>query len=364
MQNRLRLPRVFAAMFSLISLAVLTDTALVSTASAASDPVAVAAITQYSGADRTQRLIDGAKKEGELLVYSSLEASDLSALNTAFEKKYGLQIKVKTWRAASDVILQRTMTEAQAGRFDADAIDVSTPILEALHRENLLVAVQSPYLADMIAQAVPAHHEWVGSRLNVFVHAYNTNLVKKEDLPKTYEDLLDPKWKGKLGIEATDDDWFSTLVHDMGEQKGLQLFRDIKARNGLSVRKGHTLLTKLVASGEVPFALTVYNFTADQVKQSGAPLDWYVMAPAVARANGLGITRRAPHPYAAMLYYDFIISEEGQQLLYRRGFLPSSSKIQTPFSKMTLKIVDPVQILDESKKWTALYDQIVVKGGK
>ncbi|HWZ48521.1 MAG TPA: extracellular solute-binding protein [Herbaspirillum sp.] len=327
---------------------------------AASNAAAVAAIAQYKGADRTQRLIDGAKKEGELLTYSSLEAGDLAALNNAFEKKYG--IKVKTWRAASDSILQRTLQEAKAGRFDVDAIDASTPILEALHREKLLVPVQSPYLADMLPQTVPAHHEWVGSRLNVFVQAYNTKLVKKEDLPQSYYDLLAPKWKGKLSIEATDDDWFATLVQALGEKKGLQLFQDIKAGNGLSVRKGHTLLTKLVTTGEVPFALTVYNFTATQLRDSGAPLDWYAISPAIARANGLGITARAPHPHAALLYYDFIISDDGQQILRKRGFMPSSTKIATPFSKMPLKVVDPAQMLDDGDKWARLYDQIVVKG--
>jgi iron(III) transport system substrate-binding protein len=329
---------------------------------AASDPAAVAAIAQYDGEDRQQRLIDGAKKEGELTLYTSATVDDMAVINGAFEKKYG--VKVKMWRAASDTILTRSLAEAQAGRFAADVVEASTPILEALHREKLMAAVKSPYQADLIAQAVPAHREWVGSRLNVFVHAYNSNLVKKEDLPKRYEDLLDPKWKGKLGIEATDEDWFATLVDSMGEQKGLQLFRDIKAKNGLSVRKGHTLLTKLVASGEVPFALTVYNFTADQIQKLGAPLVWYVMPPAVARANGLAVSRKAPHPNAAILYYDFMISEEGQQILLKRNFVPTSTKVESPLGKTPLKVVDPAQILDDDQKWLTLYDQIVVKGSK
>jgi iron(III) transport system substrate-binding protein len=354
--------RAAAAFVALLGLAGLTGLAGVTKAHAAAapNPAVVTAITQYKGADRSQRLIAGAKKEGELMIYSSLEASDLAALNNAFEAKYG--VKVKTWRAASDSILQRALAEAKAGRFDVDGIDVSTPILEALHREKLLAPVQSPYLADMLPQTVPAHHEWVGSRLNVFVQMYNTNLVKKQALPQSYYELLDPKWKGKLSIEATDDDWFATLVNSLGEKRGLQLFRDIKAGNGLSVRKGHTLLTRLVASGEVPMALTVYNFTATQVRDSGAPVDWYVISPAIARANGLGIPNHAPHPYAAMLYYDFILSDDGQQILLKRGFMPSSTKIQTPFSKMAMKVVDPAQMLDDGDKWARLYDQIVVKG--
>jgi iron(III) transport system substrate-binding protein len=328
----------------------------------ASDPAAVAALAQYTGADRAQRLADGARREGELTLYTSLTVEDMAVINGAFERKYG--VKVKMWRAGADKILQRALTEAQGKRFDADVLEASTPILEALRREKLLAAVSSPHHADLIPQAVPAHHEWVGSRLNVFVHAYNTNQVKKADLPASYQDLLLPKWKGRLGIESADEDWFATVVRDLGEERGLQLFRDISAHNGISVRKGHTLLTNMVASGEVPFALTVYNFTAEQLKQKGAPLEWYVMQPAVARANGVAVARRAPHPHAALLYYDFMISEEGQQILFKRGFVTTSSKIQTPFAAARLKLVDAAQMLDENDKWTRLYDDIVVKAKK
>jgi iron(III) transport system substrate-binding protein len=333
--------------------------AVVAAPASAADPVAVAAIAQYEGADRTQRLIEGAKREGELTLYTSLTVEDMAALNSVFEQKYG--VKVKMWRATADKVLQRAVTEARGGRFEADVLEASTPALEALHREKLLAPVKSPYQADLMADAVPAHRTWVGSRLNVFVHVYNTRIVKKEDAPKTYHDLLDPKWKGKLGIESADEDWFANVVNGLGEEAGLRLFKGIVANNGISVRKGHTLLTNLVASGEVPFALTVYNFTAEQLKQKGAPLEWYVMQPAVARANGLGMARNAPHPHAALLYYDFMISEEGQRILAKRDFLPTSKKIDSPFSNVRLKLVDAAQVLDESAKWTRLYDEIFVR---
>lgn len=351
---------------SLRSLLILLLTHCLSSPLLAADPApsaaAVSALAQYSGADRQQRLIDGARREGELTLYTSLTQEDMAIINGAFEKKYG--VKVKMWRAGADKVLQRAVTEASANRFDVDVMEAGTPALEALHREKLLVAVKSPHHADLMPQAVPAHYEWAGSRLNVFVHAYNTNLIKKEALPKTYQDLTDPKWQGKLGIEFSDEDWFAMLVRDMGEEKGLKLFRDIRAANGMSVRKGHTLLTNLVASGEVPFALTVYNFTAEQTKQKGAPLDWFVMSPAIARANGLAVARRAPHPHAALLYYDFMISEDGQQILAKRDFVTTSSKIASPMGKTPLKLVDPSFMLDESEKWTRLYDDVVIKGKK
>jgi len=340
---------------------VLLQSFIPASAQSSKESSALAAIAGYEGVDRAQRLAAGAKKEGELNLYTSLTVEDMAALTRAFEKKYG--IKVKTWRASSEKVVQRIIAEAQAGRFDFDIVENNGPQLESLHREQLLQPVRSPYFNDLIPQAVLPHKAWVGTRLNVFVHAYNTNKVKKEELPKTYQDLLDPKWKGRLGIEAEDLDWFAALLKELGEDKGIKLFRGIVATNGLSVRKGHTLLTNLVASGEVPLALTVFNFTAEQVKRKGAPLNWFVMPPAIARANGLAVSKQAPHPYAAVLFYDFMISD-GQEILAKRDFTITSQKIQTPFSKTPLTLIDPAIILDESQKWSRLYSEIITKRRK
>ena len=324
--------------------------------------LSVEALANYTGTDRSQRLLEGARKEGTLNLYTSLTVEDMTVLNAAFEKSTG--IKVKMWRAACDKVLQRVLAEYVASRAEVDIIECNAPPLEAMHREGVLQAVRSPWHNELIAAAVPAHREWVGTRLNVFVQAYNTNLVKKDELPKTWADLLNPRWRGRLSIEATDDDWFANVVRGLGEDKGLKLFRDIVAQNGLSVRRGHTLLTNLVASGEVPFALTVYNFTAEQVKQKGAPFDWFVLSPAIARANGVALAKRSPHPHAALLYYDFMIGDEGQQILYKRDFVPTSRKIDTPLNRGALVIIDPKLVLDESTKWARLYDKIIVKQTK
>jgi iron(III) transport system substrate-binding protein len=320
-----------------------------------------AEIASYTGADRQQRLIEGAKKEGALSIYTSQPIDDMTALANAFEKKYG--VKVKVWRAGSEKVLQRAVTEARANRFDADIIETNGPELEALHREKLLQEVKSPHLKDLIPQAVLPHRDWVGTRLNIFAMAYNTKLVKKEELPKTYADLLDPKWKGRLGIEAEDSDWFAGVIAELGEQKGLKLFRDIVATNGMSVRKGHTLLTNLVASGEIPLALTVYNYKAEQLKNKGAPLDWFTIAPAIARPNGVAVTKQSPNPHAAVLFYDFMISD-AQKILLERDFVPTSTKVDTSLNKMPIKFVDPKVILDENQKWTKLYDEIITKQSK
>ena len=312
----------------------------------------------YQGADREQRLVTGAKKEGELSLYTSAQADDIGAVAKAFEAKYG--VKVQMWRAGSEKVMQRAITEARGNRFTVDVVETNGPEMEALSREKILQAVKSPHHADLIPAAMRPHGEWVGTRLNVFALAYNTKKVKKDELPKSYVDLTDPRWKGRLGIEADDQDWLAGVLAQMGD-KGVQVFRDIVKTNGVSVRRGHTLLTQLVASGEVPLALTVYNYKAEQLKNQGAPIDWFVIGKAPARANGVGVARRAPHPHAALLFYDFEIGEEAQKILAKRDFVPTNKKVDTPLNKVSLEIVDPKLMIDEHEKWTKLYEELFLK---
>jgi len=320
-------------------------------------PNATAAdVALYAGADRLQKLIEGAKKEGELAIYTSAQSSDMGALTSAFEKKYG--VKVSMWRASSEKVLQRAVAEARANRHTMDIAETNGPEMESMHREKILQAVNSPHHAELIPQALLSHREWVGTRLNVFVLAYNTKAVRKEELPKRWEDLLDPKWKGKLGVEQEDSDWLAGTFGEIGEAKGTKLFKEIVAKNGVSVRKGHTLLAQLVVSGEVPLALTVYNYKAEQLKGKGAPIDWFAIGNAIARPNGAGVARHAPHPHAAVLFYDFEISEEGQKILAKRDFVPTSKKVDTPLNKLPMKFVDARVTLDEYEKWAKLYEEI------
>src|SRR6185503_10903138 len=246
-------------------------------------------------------------------LYTSLAEKDLAPLLGAFERRYG--IKVRVWRSASEKVLQRTLTEASGRRYEVDAIHTSALEMEALHREKILQQVAPPRSAELLAGALRPHREWTATYLSVWVQAYNTRLLKKEDLPRTYEELLDPKWKGKLGMEAHVPEWYSTVVMDMGEEKGLRFFRELAAGNGVSMRSGHTLLNNLVIAGDVWLALTVYQYMPEAAKGKGAPIDWFVLEPAVARMSGVGIARRAPHPNAALLFYEFMLSAEAQKLL-------------------------------------------------
>jgi iron(III) transport system substrate-binding protein len=309
-------------------------------------------IESYAGPARQQQLTEAAKREGEITLYSALTTDDNAALIEGFEHKYGL--KVRLWRASSEMLLRRVINEAGARRFEFDAILSSASGLEPLHRERLLQEIKSPILADLIPQAMRPHREWVAMFINSIVQAYNTRLVKKERLPQSYRDLLRPEWKGKLGIEAEDHDWFASVVTELGETDGLKLFGDIVATNGMSVRTGHSLLTNLVAAGEVPLALTVYGYLPEQLKAKGAPIDWFVIPPAMARPTGVAVARSAPHPNAAVLFFEYILGD-AQPTLAARNFVTVSKTIESPFTRMPLKVIDSGLMLNESDRWQALY---------
>jgi iron(III) transport system substrate-binding protein len=324
--------------------------------------IAAAASCAAQDADRAGKLLAAAQKEGSFTLYTSFAERDLPPLTAAFEKKYG--VKVRVWRSGSEKVLQRTLAEAAARRHEVDAVHSSAMEMEALHREQLLRPVELPYASDLIEGAVRPHREWTASYLSIWVQAYNTRRVGKEELPRTYQDLLDPRWKGRLGIESHVWDWYSTLIRQMGEAAGLAFFRELVAPNGLSVRSGHTLLNNMVAAGDVPLALTMYNFIADGAKRKGADVDWFVLEPVIGRMSGIGIMRRAPHPSATRLFYDWLLSPEGQAILASRDYVPTNARVASPFAQRRYTLVDPAFALDHSDQWEKSFEDVIVKGAR
>jgi iron(III) transport system substrate-binding protein len=322
-------------------------------------------LMQYEGADRTEKLIAAAAKEDNTLtLYTAFRPEDLPAIIAPFEKKYG--IKVKAWRSGSDNVTQRVLTEASGKRFEADAIMEPAQDMEAIRREHLLQPVISPYFKDLIKGAAPSHHEYTSVLLNVVVQAYNPTLFKKEDLPKSFEDLVDPKWKGKLGIESKAEEWYTTVVMSRGEEKGVKMFHDMIHNNGVSVRLGMSLLHNLVLAREVPLALTMYIDLAEKSKRAGKPIEWFSLDPAVAQGFNIGLPRQSPHPNAALLFYDYMLSPETQQLLASKFYYPASSKVPTPYPTLAnkMKFVDPVYTVDNFTKWTKSYNEVVTNQAK
>jgi iron(III) transport system substrate-binding protein len=218
----------------------------------------------------------------------------------------------------------------------------------------------SPHLGDLPTWAIPSHRRWASDRANLWVTGYNTGKVKRDELPVSIDGFADPKWKGRLSIEATDDDWMYGVTQFMGEERGREFFRRLAAQKP-EMRKGHILVAQLVAAGELAVCLTVYSGNADSIKAKGGPIDWVAVEPLVGRPQALALAKNAPHPHAALLFADFILSAEGQKLLADMGRVPSSRTQKTLLDQHKSVMIDPIKWIDQAPKWRKVWNELFLQ---
>ncbi len=312
----------------------------------------------YKGNDRDAKLVELAKKEGKLTLYTSLAPTESLPLAYAFEKKYA--IKVEVWRGLSDKVVQRVITESQARRYGVDVVETNGPEMEMMSREKVFSEFHSPHLADLPLSAIPSHRLWMPDRLNFFVVAFHTGKIRREDIPKTYEGFLDPKWKSLLGLEATDAEWMAALTRKWGADRGGAYFRQLAAMHP-DMRKGHILLAELVGAGEVPVALTCYQANIETMKRKGAPIDWLPVEPVVGRPQGIAVAKFAPHPNAALLFADFVLSVEGQEMFNAMGRAPANTRVKTHLADFPYTMTDPATIIDEAARWEKQWNELFLR---
>jgi iron(III) transport system substrate-binding protein len=293
-------------------------------------------------------------------VYTSMQLQDSGPIAQAFEKKHG--IKVNLWRASGEKIVQRVLTEARGGRHEVDVVETDGAQMEILYREKQLAPLAAGAFADVPESIVPAHRHYVPTRLSLYVLAYNTQLVPAQDVPARYEDLLQPRWAGKVGVEAADVAWFAAVTQAMGEEKGLEFFRRFAATRP-SLRSGHTLMAELVAAGELAMAVDAHVQGVARLKDKGAPIDWKPLQPAFGQPSSVGIAQRAAHPQAAKLFAEFILSREGQEIIKSRNRVPASRSVDSPLSRFAFAIISPSIMLDEWDKWSRHWSALFL-GGK
>ncbi len=164
-------------------------------------------------------------------------------------------------------------------------------------------------------------------------------------------------------MEADDSGWYGALSDTMGEQKTNQLFTQVIQKNGMSIRKGHSLLANLVASGEIPLALDTYSWSTPQPKKKGAPIEMHAIEPVMAQFSTIAVLRNAKHPYTALLFYDYLLGE-GQQVLHELDFVPTSRKYDDPVRHLDLHFIDPSQAIANQEKWFKRYQSVVVAPSK
>ena len=261
-------------------------------------------------------LIDAAKREGELVYYASMNLSEANAIIAEFEKRYPF-IKVKMQRTGSEKLLTRVLTEFRAKKTFADVIQTVEFSMHLFNRSGVLARYQ-PQSNASYPKEFKEDGFWTTVYYNAYVTAYNTRLVPARQLPKTYDDLLDPKWKGKLLMEGTKADWFAGMLQIIGPERGLKYMWDL-AKQQPSPREGNELLAQLVVAGEGAFDINIPAASVERMKERGAPIDWTALGPTPAIMVGAGLAAGAPHPNAAKLFLEFELSRDGQKLMQTPG---------------------------------------------
>lgn len=266
----------------------------------------------------TGEVIEEARREGEVVLYASMNIGEANTLISKFEQRYPF-VKVKLNRTGSEKLLTKVLTEARAKKSFADVIQTVEFSMHVFNRKGVLaryLPVEDPlYPNDFKEQGY-----WTTVYYHPYVTAYNTKLVPPAMLPRSYQDLLDPKWKGKMMMEGTKADWFAGMLQIMGTEPGLKYMRDL-AKQGITQRVGHELLAQLVAAGEGLIDINIPSSSVDRMKKRGAPIDWVALGPAPAVMVGAGLASQAAHPNAAKLYVDFLLSREGQRIIQGFGRL-------------------------------------------
>jgi iron(III) transport system substrate-binding protein len=265
------------------------------------------------------------KEKGIITWYTALNITTSKPLAEMFEKKYPF-LKVDLYRAGNERVLNRILTEEDAGQRRFDVASLS--YLPNIAKKGFLSRHRSKIVNEFIDGFYDPEGYWVTLSSNLIVLGYNTGLIKKENAPTEWEDLLNPQWSGKLGIDPQEGAWFGAMLKYKGQEEGVKFFKAL-ARQKLHWHRGHSLLAQLVAAGEFPLAI-VYGFNIIQLRERGAPIEWVLSTkPVVATRSGIGISAKTDAPASSKLFMDFALSKEAQNLIIDSGRFSGRKDLQT-----------------------------------
>jgi iron(III) transport system substrate-binding protein len=266
-------------------------------------------------------LIEGAKKEGTLVWYTAMSSADAKPILDAFTRTYPF-IKGEFVDITSSRLALRVNMEALSGRW---LFDVASANNLAVIADKLM-----PYFPPE-SESIPKEFRdpkgrWTGYDHNYYVLAYNTKMVAKAEVPTHYDDLLNPKWRGKILMDEGDHAWYGALIHAWGKERAESYMKRL-ADQDIQWRRGHTLLLQLVVAGEAPLGVPYANST-ERMKRQGAPVDWVdTFKPIVTGLNYIGVSAKPRNPNAAKLFVDFTLSRHGQEVIRDRGRLPARPSV-------------------------------------
>jgi iron(III) transport system substrate-binding protein len=295
-------------------------------------------------------LIEAAKKDRELVFYTTTNLEEAGAVSGHFKTKYPF-LDVNINRAEGERVVTKVLQETRAKKSLVDVIQTPAFYLHALKERGILGEYSSTD-DRFYPHNFKEEKYWTTTYYNPYVVLYNTKLVSTQSLPKRYDDLLNPFWKNKMILEKDKIDWFTAMLHILGREKGLKYMRDLSSQNPM-LRIGQTLITQLVAAGEATLQINGNAVTVNRLKQKGAPIDWIALGPLPGLMVGVGLTSQAPHPAAARLFVDFVLSKEGQQLYQSAGRLVARSDL---FQDENAK-VRGAQIVPVDPAWAENFDE-------
>lgn len=261
------------------------------------------------------QLYEAAKKEGQVVLYSTGTSKDVDVFRQAFSKRYP-GVEIKDWTGTGEQIAEKMLTEFKAGKVSADTFRLPLENMLAVQKEGAAEKWDPPERVNFPPDAVDVNGSYVVVEAVVHVMSYNTSLVPAADAPKNLQDLLKPAFKGKLGLEQEAFSWFTQRIKLWGRDKAIDYAKKLAAQ-GPRFIKGHTALADAVVSGEIWAAVNVYQHRVEEQKAKGAPVRWVADEPTAAEPTGAGIAKNAPHPNAARLYCDWMLSKEGQDVSFQ-----------------------------------------------
>jgi iron(III) transport system substrate-binding protein len=294
----------------------------------------------------TAKLIEGAKKEGSLIWYTSTSIEDIKRLFDAFNKKYSF-IKTEFFNAGSARVLNRILNEARLGKVFFDLVSVRGVETHQLVKEGFI----QPYLSPESSAYPPGFKDPKGFWVDYFdaynIIAYNTKLVPKEHAPKSWDDLLDPKWKGKIAMDEEMYSWYAAMAVAWGRERAERYMKAL-SKQDIQLRSGQTLIAQLMAAGEFHMGMALAH-RIERMKEQGAPIEWVTtLDPITVSLHPIGVAAKAPHANSAKLFIDFVLSKDGQQLVLAIGRTPSRPGIDTKMQAKKLKLFPIPPALGES----------------
>jgi len=316
-----------------------------------------------SGRAREDFLAAGAKREGEVADYTTTNQQMSGPLVALFEKKYPF-IRVKLGRIGGSKIIQRVETEARAGLHAVDVVGTGELGIVGLVDRGVMEKYFSPMREYLREGFADKEGFWTAQHATLLFSAYNKKLVKAEEAPKSWEDFLDPKWKGKLSLDTEAYEWMGFLLAYMGEERAFQYFERL-TRQDVKFLRGRSLQLQLLAAGEFPITMVSNANLVLDLKKAGAPIEPIRISPVFLRPSLLFLAANAPHPHAAMLYLDFLLSRAGQNLMAKSGRLPGRKDVQTEDRELREELKffmsDPLESGRNYKKLSALFEKTLLK---